>query len=52
MVPAVVLLSTMVVMADAEQMVCEAGVATATGVGLTSTVAVIGVPVQVVPAFV
>ena len=29
-----------------EQMVCEAGVATALGVGLTRTVAVIGVPEQ------
>jgi hypothetical protein len=33
-------------MADAEQMVCEAGVATAFGVGFTSTVAVIGKPGQ------
>jgi len=36
----------MVVMALPEQMVCAAGVATAFGVGLTNTVAVIGVPVQ------
>ncbi len=36
----------MVVMALPVQIVCAAGVATAFGVGLTSTVAVIGVPVQ------
>ncbi len=36
----------MVVMALPEQMGCAAGVATAFGVGLTNTVAVIGVPVQ------
>ena len=36
----------MVVIVDAEQMVCEAGVATALGVGFTNTVAVIGVPGQ------
>jgi len=34
------------VIATAEQTVCEEGVATAFGVGLTSTVAVIGVPGQ------
>lgn len=33
-------------MAAAEQMVCDAGVATAFGVGLTMTVALIGVPLQ------
>ena len=38
--------SAIVVIALPEQMVCAAGVATAFGVGLTSTVAVIGVPVQ------
>ena len=37
---------TIVVMALPEQIVCEAGVATALGVGLTKTVAVIGVPEQ------
>ena len=36
----------MVVMALPVQIVCAAGVDTAFGVGLTSTVAVIGVPVQ------
>lgn len=36
----------MVVIALPEQMVCAAGVATAFGLGLTNTVAVIGVPVQ------
>ena len=36
----------MVVILPAEQMVCEAGVATAFGVGFTSTVAVIDAPVQ------
>ena len=45
-VPLTLPLSTIVVMAFTEQMVCEAGVATAFGVGLTSTVAVIGVPEQ------
>ena len=39
-------LNTMVVMAEAEQMVCAEGVATALGVGLTITVAVIAVPGQ------
>lgn len=38
--------NTIVVMADPEQMVCEAGVATADGVGFTSTVAVMDEPVQ------
>ena len=33
-------------MGEPEQIVCDAGVAIAFGVGLTSTVAVIGVPVQ------
>jgi len=45
-VPAVVLVFTMVVMAAPEQIVCEAGVATATGVGLTNMVAVMGRPGQ------
>jgi hypothetical protein len=34
------------VMATPEQAACDAGVATALGIGLTSTVAVIGVPAQ------
>ena len=45
-VPATFPESTIVVIAPVEQIVCEAGVATAFGVGLTSTVAVIGVPGQ------
>ena len=45
-VPGVALLKTIVVIAAPEQMVCDDGVATAFGVGLTTTVAVIGVPVQ------
>jgi hypothetical protein len=36
----------MVLIEDAEQMVCDAGVATAFGVGLTNTVAVIAAPGQ------
>jgi len=44
--------STIVVIAVPEQLVCEDGVATAFGVGFTSTVAVIGVPLQVTPALV
>ena len=51
-VPTTLPLFTIVVIAEPEQIVCEAGVATALGMGLTTTVAVIGVPVQVVPAFV
>ena len=38
--------SPIVVIAVPEQMVCAVGVAAAFGVGLTSTVAVIGAPVQ------
>ena len=52
MVPATVLVSTIGVIADPEQIVCEAGVAVAYGVGLTVMVNVIGVPVQVTPALV
>lgn len=44
--------STIGVMAEPEQIVCDAGVATTVGIGLTKTVAVIGVPVQVVPPLV
>jgi len=51
-VPATVLLSTIGVIDAPEHNACEAGVAVAIGVGLTSTVAVIGVPVQVTPALV
>ena len=43
-VPVTLPLSTIDVIAVAEQIVCDAGVATAFGVGFTSTVAVIGVP--------
>jgi hypothetical protein len=45
-VPVVLPVSTIVVIAEAEQIVCEAGVATALGVGFTSTVAVIDAPGQ------
>jgi hypothetical protein len=45
-VPAVFPERTIVAMALAEQMVCDDGVATALGVGLTITVALIGVPLQ------
>ena len=51
-VPATLPDNTIVWIAVPEQVACEAGVATAFGVGLTSTVAVIGVPLQVVPALV
>ena len=51
-VPTTLPLFTIVVIAEPEQIVCEAGVATALGMGFTTTVAVIGVPVQVVPALV
>ena len=42
----------MVEIFEPEQMVCVAGVATALGVGFTTTVAVTGEPVQVAPALV
>jgi hypothetical protein len=45
-VPATELVNTIVLIAVPEQMVCDAGVATALGVGFTNTVAVIGVPGQ------
>ena len=51
-VPLTVPDNTIVVIEEPEQMVCEEGVATAFGVGFTSTVAVIGAPVQVTPALV
>lgn len=51
-VPLTLPVKAMVVIAVPEQMVCDAGVANALGIGLTVTVAVIGVPVQVVPPLV
>ena len=51
-VPATLPDNTIVCIAVPEHDVCEEGVATAFGVGLTSTVAVIGVPVHVTPALV
>ena len=45
-VPLTLPLNTMVVIVAAEQIVCDAGVATALGVGLTKTVAVIAAPGQ------
>jgi hypothetical protein len=45
-VPATLPLITIVVIATPEHTVCDDGAATAFGVGLTSTVAVIGVPLQ------
>jgi len=45
-VPVVLPVRTIVVIADDEQIVCEAGVATAFGVGFTSIVAVIDAPEQ------
>jgi hypothetical protein len=51
-VPETAPLSIIGVIVVSEQIVCDAGVATASGVGLTNTVAVTGVPVQVRPPFV
>jgi len=51
-VPATLPESTIVCIATPEHLVCEDGVATAFGVGFTSTVAVTGVPLQVTPALV
>jgi len=51
-VPATFPLSTIVVIGTPEHFVCDDGAATAFGVGLTSTVAVTGVPKQVTPALV
>lgn len=45
-VPETTPVSSILVIAELEQIVCEVGAATASGVGLTRTVAVIGVPVQ------
>ena len=51
-VPATLPVSTIVVIAVLLQIVCDDGVATALGIGFTTTVAVIGVPVHVTPALV
>ena len=51
-VPATLPVSTIVVIAVLLQIFCDDGVATAFGIGFTTTVAVIGVPVQVTPALV
>ena len=51
-VPATGPLNTIGVIADPEQIVCDAGVAVAVGVGYTVTVAVIVGPVHVTPALV
>ena len=45
-VPATLPVNAMVVMAAPLQVVCDAGVAVAFGIGLTTTVAIIGVPEQ------
>ena len=51
-VPGTLPVNAIVVIVVLLQIVCEDGVATALGIGLTVTVAVIGVPVQVTPALV
>ena len=51
-VPATLPVITIVVIGRPLQIVCDEGVATAFGVGFTSTVAVITAPAQVVPALV
>ena len=51
-VPATVLVNTIGVIADAEQIVCDAGVAVAYGVGFTVIVKLVAVPVHVTPALV
>ena len=51
-VPVTAPLFRIVVIAEPLQIVCDAGVATALGIGFTTTVAVIAVPVQVTPALV
>jgi len=51
-VPLTVLVNTIVVIGTPEHTVCDAGVAVATGVGLTTTVAVMDGPVQVTPPLV
>ena len=50
--PGTVPLFTIVVMAEPEQIVCDAGVAVAFGVGLTVIVKVVVAPEQVTPALV
>ena len=45
MVPPVELLNTMVVMAEAEQVVCAAGVAVATGAGAPAAIVKLTLPV-------
>ena len=50
--PATLPVSTIMLIAEPEHIVCDDGVATAFGIGFTVTVAVIGVPVQVTPALV
>ena len=44
--PAILLLNAICVIVADEQMVCDEGVAVATGAGFTSTVAVIGAPIH------
>lgn len=51
-VPVTFPVSAIVVIAEPEQMVCADGAATAFGIGLTTTVAVTGVPEQVTPPLV
>ena len=51
-VPATLPVSTIVVIGTPEHADCEDGVATAFGIGFTTTVAVIDGPVQVTPALV
>ena len=51
-VPTTLPVSTIVVIAVLLQIDCDEGVATAFGIGFTTTVAVIDVPVQVTPALV
>ena len=51
-VPVVLLVNTILDIAEPLQIVCDAGVAIAFGVGFTNTVAITAVPVQVVPALV
>ena len=45
-VPVTLPVNAIVVMAEPEQMVCDGGVATASGIGFTTTVAVMDEPVQ------
>ena len=52
MVPGGFPLNTIVEMGDPLHIACVKGVATANGIGFTTTVAVIGEPVQVIPPLV